>query len=185
MIDQEKLEAIFSRYELDPWDLMPILHDLQEECGYLPKDALQEVARRLGVPFTRVFSVATFYKGFTLAPIPRVERRLGDPRSQFYSLTRFYPGFGLAPMGRHHIKVCQGTACHLKGGTRVTEALHRRLGIELGSVTPDLQFSLEQVKCLGNCDKAPMMTVDQDFYNRVGVDRMTKILKPYRKAKEE
>jgi NADH-quinone oxidoreductase subunit E len=185
MIDQEKLEAIFSRYEDDPWDLIPILHDIQEECGYLPKDALKEVARRLEVPFTRVFSVATFYKGFTLAPIPRKERRLGDARTQFYSLTRFYPGFGRSLMGRHQVKVCQGTACHLKGGSRLAEALQRRLGVEPGSATTDLQFSLEQVKCLGNCDKAPMLAVDQDFYNRVGVDRLTKILKPYRKAKKE
>jgi NADH-quinone oxidoreductase subunit E len=185
MIEPDKLEAIFSRYELDPWDLIPILHDLQEECGYLPKEALQEVARRLGVPLTRVFSVATFYRGFILAPIPQVERKLGDPQTQFYSLTGFYPGFGLAPTGRHHVKVCNGTACHLKGSARVTEAIHRRLGVEPGNASPDLQFSLEQVKCLGNCDKAPMMTVDRDFYNRVGVDRLTKILKPYRKGKED
>jgi len=185
MIDQDRLEAIFSRYEGDPWDLIPILHEIQEECGYLPKEALQEVARRLEVPVTRVFSVATFYKGFTLAPIPKVERRLGDPKSQFYSLARFYPGFGLSPMGRHQVHVCQGTACYLKGAGRLTEGLGRRLGIEPGQATPDLQFSLEKVKCLGNCDKAPVMTVDRDFYNRAGVDRLTKILKPYRKAKEE
>ncbi len=185
MIDQDRLEAIFSRYEGEAWDLIPILHEIQEECGYLPKEALQEVARRLEVPVTRVFSVATFYKGFTLAPIPKVERRLGDPKSQFYSLARFYPGFGLSPRGRHQVHVCQGTACHLKGAGRLTEALGRRLGIEPGNATPDLQFSLEKVKCLGNCDKAPVMTVDRNFYNRAGVDRLTKILKPYRKAKEE
>jgi NADH-quinone oxidoreductase subunit E len=185
MLEPEKLEAIFSRYELAPWDLMPILHEIQEECGYLPKEALKEVARQLSIPLTRVFSVATFYKGFTLAPISKAERRLGDPRTQFYSLTAFYPGFGLSPMGRHHVRVCQGTACHLKGAPRLLEAVTRRLGVHPGSATPDLQFSLEEVKCMGNCDKAPMMTVDGDFYNRAGVDRLTKILKPYRKPKEE
>ena len=185
MIDQDRLEAIFSRYELDPWDLIPILHDLQEECGYLPQEALKEVARKLSIPLTKVFSVATFYTGFTLAPLPEKKRLVGDPGTQFYSLTRYYPGFARAPMGRHHIRVCQGTACHLRGGDQVLEAVGRRLGIEPGESSPDLQFSLEKVKCLGNCDKAPLMTLDRDFYNRVGVDRLTKILKPYRKGKEE
>ena len=183
MSDQEKLEAIFSRYEGQPWDLVPILHDLQEEYGYLPKDELKEVARRLALPLTRVFSVATFYKGFTLAPIEEVTRRPGDPKTQFYSLGRFYPGFGEAARGQHHLQVCQGTACHLQGGERLLESVSRRLGIGPGESTPDLQFSLEAVKCLGNCDKAPMLTVDRDFYNQVGIDRLTGILKPYRRAK--
>ncbi len=185
MLEPEQLEAILGRYDLDPWDLMPILHEIQAECGYLPKEALKEVAHRLSIPFTRVFSVATFYKGFTLAPISKKERTLGNPGTQFYSLARFHPGFSLSPMGRHHVKVCRGTACHLKGSARLLEGVTRRLGVKPGSTTPDLQFSLEQVKCMGNCDKAPMMTVDADFYNRAGVDRLTKILKPYRKSKEE
>jgi NADH-quinone oxidoreductase subunit E len=181
MIDQEKLDAIFAAYEGDSWDLVPILHDIQEEAGFLPKEALKQVAQKLELPISQVFSVATFYKGFTLEPIDEVTRRLGDPETQYYSLTSFYPGFGRATTGQHHLKVCRGTACHLKGADRVLESVSRRLKIDPGQTTPDGQFSLEEVKCMGNCDKAPMLAVDRDFYNQVGIDRLTKILKPYRK----
>jgi NADH:ubiquinone oxidoreductase subunit E len=154
MIDQEKFEAILSRYAGEPADLIPILHELQETYKFLPKEELKEVARRLKVPQTQVFSVATFYKGFTLAP-----------------------------RGEHHIRVCNGTSCHLHGSERLAESLSRRLGAEPGQSTKDRQFSLEQVKCLGNCDMGPLMMVDDEYYGQVGIDRLTKILKPYRKAK--
>jgi NADH-quinone oxidoreductase subunit E len=182
-MDQEKLAAILSRHQSEPGDLIAILHDIQAAYGFLPQEELQEVARRLQIPLTRVFSVATFYKGFTLAPMKERARRPGDPQTQYYSLARFYPGFGESPIGEHHLRVCQGTACHLHGGDRLLESVSRRLGIEAGQTSADLQFSLEKVKCLGNCDKAPMLMVDDDFYNRVGIDRLTKILKPYRKPK--
>ncbi len=181
MIDQEKLDAIFAGYDCKSYDLVPILHDIQEGAGYLPKEALKQVAQKLDLPISRVFSVATFYKGFNLEPISRVERSLGDPNTQFYSLTTFYPGFAAAAMGQHQVRVCRGTACHLKGADRVVESVSRRLNLEPGQTSPDGQFSLEEVKCMGNCDKAPMLAVDRDFYSQVGIDRLTKILKPYRK----
>jgi NADH-quinone oxidoreductase subunit E len=154
MIDQEKLEAIISRYEGKPTDLIPVLHDLQEEYHYLPKDELQMVAQRLNVPLTQVYSVATFYKGFSLEP-----------------------------QGMHHVQVCQGTTCHLQGAQRLQEGVVRRLGIPPGRTTSDGQFSLEGVKCVGKCGAAPVMAVDHDYFGEVGIDTLTKILKPFRKPK--
>ena len=154
MIDQEKFEAILSRYEAEPGSLIPVLHDLQDEYHYLPKEELKAVAERLHVPLTQVYSVATFYKGFSLEP-----------------------------QGVHQVQVCRGTACHLQGSQRLQEGVARRLGIEPGHTTPDGQFSLERVKCVGKCGAAPVLAVDHDYFGEVGVDTLTKILKPYRKPK--
>jgi NADH:ubiquinone oxidoreductase subunit E len=154
MTNQEKLEAILSRFEGVPADLIPVLQDIQEEFNYLPKDDLKIVADRLKVPLTRVYSVATFYKGFSLEP-----------------------------RGVHQVQVCRGTTCHLHGGTRLQEGVSRRLGIEPGHTTPDGQFSLEGVKCVGKCGAAPVLAVDEDYFGEVGVDTLTKIIKTYRKPK--
>ena len=154
MTNQEKLESIMSRYEGVAADLIPMLQDIQEEFNYLPKDDLKIVADRLKVPLTRVYSVATFYKGFSLEP-----------------------------RGVHHVQVCRGTTCHLHGGTRLQEGVSRRLGIQPGQTTPDGQFSLEGVKCVGKCGAAPVLAVDEDYFGEVGVDTLTKIIKTYRKPK--
>ena len=154
MTSQEKLETIMSRYEGGPADLIPVLQDIQDEFNYLPKDELKVVAQRLNVPLTRVYSVATFYKGFSLEPC-----------------------------GVHHVQVCQGTTCHLHGSQRLQEGVVRRLGIEPGQTTGDGQFSLEKVKCVGKCGAAPVLAVDQDYFGEVGVDTLTKIIKTYRKPK--
>ncbi len=183
MISAAKLDEILSRYPGEPSDLMDILHELQEEHGFLPREELKDVARRLNLPLTRVFSVATFYKGFSLEPLPEVDRRLGDPHTQYSSLAASNPGVTLAPKGEHRIRVCLGTACHLQGGDRLLEAVSRRLNLAPGKATADRRFSLEKVKCLGNCDKAPLLVVDRDNYTRVGVERVTKILKTYRQPK--
>jgi len=154
MIDQEKFEEILSRYAGAPEDLIEILHELQEEYHYLPKEELQAVAQRLNVPLTQVYSVATFYKGFSLEP-----------------------------RGLHHVRFCQGTTCHLHGSQRLQEGVVRRLGIGPDQTTPDGQLSLERVKCVGKCGAAPVLAVDQDYFGEVGVDALAKILKPFRKPK--
>ena len=154
MTSQEKLETILSRYAGEATDLIPVLQDIQEEFNYLPKEELKEVASRLNVPLTQIYSVATFYKGFSLEP-----------------------------RGSHHVQVCHGTTCHLHGSSRLEEGVNRRLGITPGETTPDGQFSLERVKCVGKCGAAPVLAVDQDYFGEVGVDTLTKILKPYRKPK--
>jgi NADH-quinone oxidoreductase E subunit len=155
MVDPEKLEAILSRYEGDPADLIQVLEEVQDEYGYLPQEALKTVASRLEVPLTRVFSVATFYRMFTLTP-----------------------------KGRHRVRVCQGTPCHLKGSGRLNESLGHRLGVSSGRSTPDAQFHLEDAQCLGACVHAPVIMVDDKYFGRMAVERVGKTLKPYRKPKQ-
>jgi NADH-quinone oxidoreductase E subunit len=149
-MDATRLEAILSRYEGEPYDLIPVLQEIQDNYGYLPKDEVKEVARRLNVPLTQIYSVATFYKMFSLIP-----------------------------KGRHQIKVCLGTTCHLKGGPRLVDSLSSRLGVEVGYTSKDGQFSLDTVGCLGSCAQAPVMMVDDRYYARVTVDKVPKILKLY------
>jgi len=150
-MDSQRLESILSRYECDPWDLIPVLQDIQDAYSYLPKDELQEVAQRLDVPLTRIFSVATFFKMFSLVP-----------------------------KGRHQVKVCLGPTCKLRGGARLVESLSNRLGVEPGYTTKDMEFSLETVGCLGSCAQAPVMMVDDKYFGRTSVDKVPKILKLYK-----
>ena len=150
-MDSQRLESILSRYECDPWDLIPVLQDIQDAYSYLPKDELHEVAERLNVPLTQIFSVATFFKMFSLVP-----------------------------KGRHQVKVCLGTTCHLRGGGRLVESLSNRLGVEAGYTTKDMEFSLETVGCLGSCAQAPVMMVDDKYFGRTSVDKVPKILKLYK-----
>jgi len=151
-MDVTRLAQIFSRYEGDTWDLIPILQDIQDEYSYLPKDELKEVARHLKLPLTQLYSVATFYKMFSLIP-----------------------------KGKHQIKVCLGTTCHLKGGPRLVDSVSSRCGCEVGYTSKDGQFSLETVGCLGSCAQAPVMMVDDKYYARVTVDKVPKVLKMYQK----
>ena len=152
MINQDNFDAIVSRYEGGAGDLIPVLQDIQDEYNYLPKEELQAVAQRLQVPLTQVYSVATFFKMFSLEP-----------------------------KGRHQIRVCLGTTCHLRGGQRLVETLARRLGVEVGHSTEDLNFSLETVGCLGSCAQAPLMMIDDRYFGSMAVDRITKILIPYKR----
>ena len=150
-MDAQRLDDILSHYECEPRDLIPIMQDIQDSYSYLPKDELQEVAQRLKVPLTQIFSVATFFKMFSLVP-----------------------------KGRHQVKVCLGTTCHLRGGGRLVESLSNRLGVEPGYTTKDMQFSLETVGCLGSCAQAPVMMIDDKYFGRSSVDKVPKILKLYK-----
>jgi NADH-quinone oxidoreductase subunit E len=151
MLSQEKFDAILSRYERKAGDLIPVLQDIQDEFNYLPHDELKLVASRLNVPLTQVYSVATFFKMFSLIP-----------------------------KGRHQIRVCLGTACHLRGGQRLVETVTRRLGITPDQTTEDMQFSMETVGCLGSCAQAPLMMVDDKYFGRMSVDKVPKLLKLYK-----
>lgn len=150
-MDQARLDAILSRYESEPADLIPVLQDIQDQYSYLPKDELKAVSQHLNVPLTQIYSVATFFKMFSLLP-----------------------------KGRHQIRVCLGTTCHLRGGGRVVESVGYRLGVEVGYTTKDMQFSLETVGCLGSCAQAPVMMIDAKYYGRTTVDKVPKILKVYK-----
>ena len=144
---KDRLEAIFSSYNGEAGELIPILQQVQEELGYLPEDAMLEIARFAGVPDARVHSVATFYTQFRFTPI-----------------------------GRNHVMVCRGTACHVKGAPRILEELERRLGIAEGEATPDLSFSLETVACIGACGLAPNMVINKITYGHLTTEKISKIL---------
>ncbi len=156
MIDQEKFEGILSRYDAAGASLIPVLQDIQDVYSYLPKDELKMVADRLQVPLTQVYSVATFFKMFSLEP-----------------------------KGKHQIRVCLGTACHLRGGQRLVETVSRRLAVEVGKATEDMQFSLETVGCLGSCAQAPLMMIDDKYFGRMAVDKVPRILKLYKKQDQD
>ena len=118
-----------------PGDLIPLLQKLQDAYGYLPPDVLKEVSERIGIPTSRMYGVITFYAQFSLAP-----------------------------RGRHTIRCCCGTACHVRGCNEVAEAILRDLGVEVGGTTTDQRFTVENVACLGTCFLAPVMMVDNEYF---------------------
>ncbi len=143
-----KLAAILEKYEGKPGALIPILQELQADKGYLPADDLVKVSQGTGIPLSEIYSVATFY-------------------SQFY----------LEKRGRHVVRVCRGTACHVKGGHAVLKAVEQELGVCDGETTEDYSFTLETVACLGACFLAPVLVVDGDYFGRLTPDKATAILK--------
>jgi NADH-quinone oxidoreductase subunit E len=149
------LKKIFKQYEGKRNELIPILQKVQDKLGYLPKEALDKVAVFTRTPDSLVFGVATFY-------------------AQFY-LTR---------QGRHRIKVCSGTACHVKGGRRILKWLEKELGIIAGETTEDKLFTLETVRCLGCCSIAPVMRIDNTTYGQLEQESVSRILKSYIKGKK-
>lgn len=132
--------------------LIPLLQDVQEICGYLPKDAVTKVAEFLKLPTSKVYGVATFYNQFRFDPI-----------------------------GRFHVQVCRGTACHVKGSARVLAAIERELGIKAGTTTRDGLFSLEVVACIGACGLAPAVCISGKVHARVNPDEIKSLITQYRK----
>jgi len=146
----DKVEVILERYQHDKGMLVAILQDIQAEYNYLPKEALQKVSNSLEVPFTRIYSVATFFKSFSLKP-----------------------------RGRHLISVCMGTACHVRGAPKILDAIERELGIKAGETTEDLRYSLETVNCVGACALGPMVVVDGSYSGEMKVDKVKPLLESY------
>lgn len=136
---------------VDSTDIIPLLQKLQGEYGYLPQEVVLAVCEEANLPASRVFGVATFYEQFHLEP-----------------------------RGRHLIRCCRGTACHVKGGKRIIQTVERELGIREGDTTDDLQFSFETVACLGTCFLAPVMMVDNDYFGQMTPERVKSILDQYK-----
>ena len=132
----DKADAILSNYEPKPASLIPVMQDIQEEFRYLPSELLSYAAGRIGVTNAKAFSVATFYENFSFEP-----------------------------RGKYVIKVCDGTACHVKKSMPVLEALYKKLELSPGKkTTDDMMFTLETVSCLGACGLAPAMMVNEDVH---------------------
>lgn len=127
----QRVEEIIRSYNADMANGLAILQDIQREYNYLPRQALELVAARVGLPVGHVYRLATFFKAFSLNP-----------------------------KGEHQCKVCLGTACHVKGGALILETLEKELGIKAGNTTADGKFSLEGVRCLGACALAPIVVID-------------------------
>jgi NADH-quinone oxidoreductase subunit E len=150
-IDLRPVSRIVSEYGTgQDSNLIAILQQTQDEYGYLPKQALKEVSRLMDVPLTRIFGIVTFYSQFTL--IPR---------------------------GRHAIKICTGTACHVKGVNDVKQKVKEQLNVVEGETTADYQFTLETVACIGTCFLAPVMMVDDRYFGKLTTDTVTDIVDRY------
>lgn len=128
---EERLKAILSSFEGRKHELIPILQQVQREFGYLQPEAMLAIARFVGVPESLVYAVATFYAQFRFTPI-----------------------------GKKHVMVCRGTSCHVRGAPRILQEIERQLGIKEGETTPDLEYSLETVACIGACGLSPCIMVN-------------------------
>ena len=138
---------ILALYKGEQSELIPILQRVQGELGYLPEPAMRQVAGFVGVPDSKVFGIATFYAQFKLVPT-----------------------------GRKIIRVCRGTACHVRGSTRLLNEMEKELGIGPGETTPDLEYTLETVACFGSCALAPIVVVDDKVHGRMTVPRVRKLV---------
>ena len=148
--DKEKLDEIIKRYQGEEGFLIQLLLDLQNELHWISKEVIKELSLRTGIPVSRIFRVASFYKAMSLTPV-----------------------------GRHKVSVCMGTACQVRGAQRLLDATESRLGIKAGQTTNDLNFTLNRVNCLGCCAIGPVMVVDDDYHGRLTSDRVERIIKKY------
>ena len=150
---QEQLGDILSRYTGDKSELIPILQEAQEQLRYLPAEAMQQISRFLRMPESAVFGVSTFYAQFKLVP-----------------------------SGRRIVRVCRGTACHVRGGARILREVERRLHIKPGKTTDDLEYTLETIACIGACALAPTMTIEKETYGQMTTKKVAEVIGERSKA---
>lgn len=155
-MDEHVVEDIVARHQGSLGGMLAILSDVQAKYGYLSQDALRRVAAATGGSLTEIYGVATFYKAFTLKP-----------------------------RGKHLVSVCLGTACHVRGAPRIAEEFCRQLGIQPGETTPDNEFTLETVNCLGGCALGPIVVADGRYYSNVGKSQVAEILRKTREGLDE
>jgi NADH:ubiquinone oxidoreductase subunit E len=151
----KKVDLILEKYAYRHGALISILQDIQRLENYVPPETLRYVSQKLEIPLTRLHHIATFFKSFSLEP-----------------------------RGRHIIKVCLGTACHLSGAVQTQEQIERVLHIKDGETTKDMKFSLETVNCLGTCALAPVTMIDEEYYGEVAPGGVEKILSAYCKGSD-
>ncbi len=145
--DKEKLDGILAQYKGERSELIPILQAAQAEFGYLPKDVMAEIAGFLHMPASVVYGVSTFYAQFKFVP-----------------------------MGKRIIRVCRGTACHVRGADKILQEFQRQLGINDGETTEDMEFTLETVACIGACALAPTLTVNADVKGKMTTQKVREML---------
>ena len=152
-VNLSQTKKLIKKYGKKKGVLIPLLQDVQKEYGYVPHEAVELIAKELKIYPVEIYGVLTFY-------------------------TQFY----LTPRGKHTIRVCQGTACHVMGGKEILDYLSDRLKIKDGETTKDGNFSLERVACLGCCGMAPVVQVDNDFYGNCTIQMVNEMLDKYKKG---
>lgn len=155
-IDWNKLTAVIAKHEKEKWALIPLLQEVQETFGYVPEESIEPIAQALKMFPSQVQGVITFYAGFSLKP-----------------------------KGKYVLKVCRGTACHVKGSRNILRLMQNELGLEKGETSADYQFTLETVACLGACFVAPALMVNRTYYGKLAPTRISSLLAQYGKDKEE
>lgn len=144
---EEEVKEILNKYKVEKDNLIPILNDVQEKYGYIPKLAQLEISNYLDIPMAEIYGVVTFYSRFTLEP-----------------------------KGKYNISVCLGTACFVKGSQKILDRLKDRLKIEEGQTTKDGKFSIDTTRCVGACGIAPVFTVNNEVYGRATVKKLDEVL---------
>jgi NADH-quinone oxidoreductase subunit E len=147
-VDPGKVEEILGLHASDPSSLIMVLQDIQREYSYLPMDALRQVGNALGVSLAKIHAVSTFYKAFSLVP-----------------------------KGKNNLRVCLGTACHIRGAKQLVDEVERLIRIKPGETSEDMKFSLETVNCVGACAMAPVFIVNETYHGQFKTARLAKVLK--------
>jgi NADH-quinone oxidoreductase subunit E len=149
-IDLQRVDEIIDKYQGQVGVLIQLLLDLQNEFGWIPKEAIARVSERLEIPKSRIFRVASFYKAMSLYPA-----------------------------GRNVVHVCMGTACQVRGAQKILDLIESKLKISQGETTPDMTFSLRRVNCLGCCAMGPVIVINEDYHGCVATEEIDKILGHY------
>jgi len=144
---KEKLSEVLSHYSGKKEELIPVLQEAQDRFGYLPRQVMQEIAKFLSLPESTVYGVGTFYAQFKFVPT-----------------------------GKRMVKVCRGTACHVRGGARLLREVEKRLGVKPGETTDNLEYTLETIACFGSCALAPVIVIDKNVYGRMTTTKVGHIL---------
>ena len=155
-IDWGQLSSIIEKHMTEQWALIPLLQDIQETFGFIPPKSIEPIAEALNMSPAQVQGVITFYAGFTLKP-----------------------------KGKYVVRVCRGTACHVKGGRSILRLMKKELGLEEDETSPDYQFTLETVACLGACFLAPTMMVNRTYYGKLSPTKVCSVLAQFKKQKGE
>lgn len=151
----EEVKEIMSKYKVEKDNLIPILNEVQEKYGYIPKIAQLEISKYLNMPMAEIYGVVTFYSRFTLEP-----------------------------KGKYNISVCLGTACFVKGSQKILDRLKDRLNIEEGKTTEDGKFSIDTTRCVGACGIAPVFTVNDEVYGHATVKKLDEVLNELEKKED-
>jgi len=153
---EARIKEIVAHYPAEKRFSLAIMQDIQREFHYIPEDTL-----------------------------PLIKEHVGNSEGQLYAMATFYKALSLTPKGKHIIRLCDGTACHMRGANNLVGEIRRYLGIGPGERTPDGQFSLELVNCVGACALAPVMIVDETYYSKVTMEGVSGILAAYKQGGEK